>query len=259
MGDILFEDLRSRFSGLRGPNFVKELIEVLGQLQGALVDLRRDIEVIQDYNLLSHRLELVSGRRKPPIDLPHTVEISAMEHLLARDGFYALEYADDGTAFRWTGPERTFTFSFYVDRNRPLQLTLDSLSNLQTVEAFVDGLPLRSQVQPQGAGYRLLATLEPRESAEATQLIFVIPSVSVPRDSEDRRLLGIAFCRLSVSRMHVPGLELTNGPDRWSREAKRTRHNARTVKKKKKEGGRKAAARKTGYAVVKTKSAERES
>jgi hypothetical protein len=68
--------------------------------------------------------------------------------------------------------------------------------DIRSVEAFCDGVPLQRQIQPLGDGFRLVATLQPRDRVEGTLLHFVVPSVSAPVATEDRRLLGIAFTRM---------------------------------------------------------------
>ena len=209
MDQKLSEEMRRRLTGLRGSDLVEALADEIVRLHTDLHDLRRDMEALEQYSLLTKRLELVTGPLGDRTDLPRQVEVSAMEHLLPRDGFYALEYAQDGTAFRWTGPERTFSFNIFIDRRAPLLLTLEALnaaelSLMRNIEIFVDGLPHDRQVQPLGDGFRLVANLEPREGAEATHLNFIVPSVSVPAASEDRRVLGVAFTRLSLKPIDPP-------------------------------------------------------
>jgi hypothetical protein len=212
MNNARSNELRRRLAGLRGHDLVEALTDEIASLQSSFDELRRDMEAIEQYSLLAERLELTTGQKKSRAELPRRVEISAMEHLLPRDGFYTLEYADDGTPFRWTGPERTFSFNIYVDRQRPVQVTLEALSAsdptlLRNLEAFADGLPLPRQIQPQGDGFRLFATLQPREAVDSTQLTFVSPCVSAPKESEDNRLLGVAFTRLSLLQTEAPRIE----------------------------------------------------
>ena len=61
------------------------------------------------------------------VTLPAKADIYASQLFDPQDGFYGLEFTHDGLPFRWTGPQRSFSFSICVDRTVPLLVELEAI------------------------------------------------------------------------------------------------------------------------------------
>ena len=76
--------------------------------------------------------------------MPPSVIIDAAFSLSVECGFYYLEYDENGTPYRWTGPEPSFFFEVLVDRKAPANLRMHyshihSKEVEQFVQCYVDG------------------------------------------------------------------------------------------------------------------------
>lgn len=115
------------------------------------------------------------------------------------DGFYALEHAPNGSAFRWTGPGSESRFALWIKRARPVRLTfrIISLGNNRpedlTVEVDGEIYTLREVGDMQGT----YAAGPLRETSGDEPTIITLRVLRLWRPSEggakDTRALGVAL------------------------------------------------------------------
>jgi hypothetical protein len=187
--------------GKRGDELVQGCVEELGILHRELALLRREVSSLADYQASSDLRLVAAGEARP---LPRTVTIDADQMLRTHDGFYSVEHTSDGTPFRWTGPSVQFCFSVFVDRSAGADVQLLALSSIdfeiqKKVALVADGQTIPVVVATDPPGFAIKAFLPPREDHGVTSLVFVLPAVLTPPDSNETRALGIAFARLSVT------------------------------------------------------------
>lgn len=166
------KQFESELSGLRGTDLVGRLAEILAQQEQKIGTLEATIQLLNAYeesrDLLLTVNENVSGELMQPVA---NFTLGAAEHLSRDDGFHAIEFDNAGNPFRWAGENGVLTFTCYVDRSRPVYMTLDLLnvvdqSNYENIE-FFDG---DNQVQVSVAktsslGRTISAKLPPRQKA----------------------------------------------------------------------------------------------
>jgi hypothetical protein len=189
----------------------KALIEECNRLSGAvaslskkLADVERSAETIQ--SLLEFPLAAQGASQTP---LMKSVAVTAKMFCNPGDGFYALEFSADGTAFRWTGPQPDFRFVVYVDRRRErrAELTLidnEHLNDVAEIACYVDRSWVKSELR-RVEGQRLVtasAVIPKLDVNRGTEILFMSPNVIVPRqrnpDSMDDRSLGVQFVELRI-------------------------------------------------------------
>lgn len=155
----------------------------------------------------------------PP--LPSRAAVTAESQLKPEDGFYGLEAAASGAAFRWTGPSRSFFFTLLVNRDKPRRLTLKvmdfSLKQMgvsdgaSAVGVRVDGenaKSLGSDLEGGGVLAFHYETLAAPGSPRPTHVEIISPRTwqpsAVDSKSSDTRHLGLAFHALSIGEAGEP-------------------------------------------------------
>ncbi len=140
-----------------------------------------------------------------PVALPASYEVAADQLLPAQDGFHQLEWGPDG-ALRWTGPGQDVHFETWIDRSAPLVATVQlfhfgSPANAQDLAMVVDGTAYGFTRQGD-TKVLVSAPIAPREGDGATLFTLHVPHMHSPsaRGAADRRMLGVAFQRLTVVR-----------------------------------------------------------
>jgi hypothetical protein len=170
---------------------IDSLVEQLGVLEAAL--RARDV--------------LVCTEDRDESSYPNRATVSADFRLAAEDGFYAIEHDHYGRPYRWTGPTTTFGFDLYVSRTSALSATLELLSappevDLAQLRCYCDHREQKLERATQSEMLGLSTVLPPRTGLGKTRLEFEVPRVIRPSEREDgggdKRLLGVAFVRLSV-------------------------------------------------------------
>ncbi|HWL83077.1 MAG TPA: hypothetical protein VNR89_19170 [Roseomonas sp.] len=135
-------------------------------------------------------------------DLPQFAQIDMRDALDALDGFYALEYGNEGP-YRWTGPGSTVRFRVWVDRSVPMQLDATMYSfgderNRSEITLKVNGVEV-----PVRCGDKVIRSeaFPVSDETGATEIMFNIPHIFRPADQgqEDTRMLGVAFAGLKIS------------------------------------------------------------
>jgi len=179
----------------------------LRALQTTVADLQARLEAFE--RILQLRDAAVAALPAeaplPPAALPTRYDVTADQLLAAQDGFYQLEWGPEG-AFRWTGPGADVHFEAWIDRSAPLVATLQLFHfgappNAQEMTLLVDGTTYALSRQDNGK----VLTSEPIAPAEAdgpTRVTLRVPHVHSPssRGAKDRRVLGVAFQRLTIDR-----------------------------------------------------------
>ncbi|WP_141563254.1 hypothetical protein [Teichococcus rhizosphaerae] len=141
------------------------------------------------------------GPSEAIMQLPSLAEIDMREALDALDGFYPLEYAEDGP-YRWTGPNATARFQVWIDRSVPVQLDALMFSfgderNRAEITLLVDGVTV-----PVHCGDKMIRSdpFPVTPDVAASEIIFHIPHTFCPaeRGEEDSRRLGVAFRSVKI-------------------------------------------------------------
>lgn len=134
--------------------------------------------------------------------LPQATVIDASFSLSTEAGFYHLEYDSLGVPYRWTGPEPTFLFELFIDRQSPaairLRFSQATFAQAQrTVRCYVDGHEITTALLEVDGEFEVRGMLPPRDLVGGSVVSFVCPSVSAP-GGHDIRLLGLVFRWLRI-------------------------------------------------------------
>ncbi len=130
--------------------------------------------------------------------------IEAGDQLGVEQGFYTAEKTDTGATFNWSGPSPQFSFDVLVDRTHGAELRLEAINFLdydrqKDVKLFVDGLEVPVSVAKSDPGIVVAGNLPSRAQAGKSYLTFLLPEALPPPGEEDKRTLGLAFVRLTVT------------------------------------------------------------
>lgn len=193
----IWENLRSK----RGPELLKALADELAALYQLCADLEAALQSRTASHASMHLLQLDEPPSLPAA-LPTRVDLYASQLFEPQDGFYNLEYTADGVPFRWTGPQRYFSFAVNLDRSTALVAELELVSMIdekrqRDMTLLVDGASLPFRVTKADAGYIGHAIVPIAPPQDTTTLTFVVPSTSQPGPA-DRRELGVAFSKLKI-------------------------------------------------------------
>jgi|GEM_PF-5876108 len=196
--------IRQRLGNLRGEALVSQLLESLEQMEGRIALLEGRLEMVAAYE--RHRGPLTQSAPagyavEQPLADHH--EIVAEDHLLLSDGFHKIQLTGEGGAYRWAAGSGGLPFSFFVDRSRPLQLSLTLFNTVDernySAMTLTDGankLPLR--FARRGKVADVTATLPERPGPDETRLVFQVPHFG-KLSERDNRQAGVAFHRLVVA------------------------------------------------------------
>jgi hypothetical protein len=199
--------LEQRFGDIGAEALIEECVSLsdrVASLARRLAEVERSAETILD--LLEFPLPKHGALSAP---LMKRVVVTAKMFRNPADGFHALESSADGTAFRWTGPQPEFRFMVYVDRRRSCRgelILIDSgrFDGLAEIACYVDRSWVKSELRrANGEKFVTVSVDIPAlDVNRGTEILFVAPSVFVPRDDDpgslDARLLGVQFVELRV-------------------------------------------------------------
>ena len=167
------------------------------------------LNLIDKMKILEH-LNVIKDLNFPefsPSSVTSNLSILADYPLPTEQGFYELEYDQNGTVMRWTGPSKTFFFDLCFDRTQKRELTLKILSpmserNVSEMKCFVDSHEIILQKTKQGGMDAIKAVLPEKHNFATTKISFEIPEVISPSEknanSKDKRMLGVAFYELII-------------------------------------------------------------
>jgi hypothetical protein len=209
----------------RSPDaFIQSLAAEITRLHSALASLEGRLAAMETLASLADRI--VEEITEPTTVFPAQIEIRADSLWLDFVGFYELEYDEKGNGFRWTGPERHFSFQVFLDRRTTSVFTLTYQEviddeALEGLRSFVDGVEVALSVRPAVHGYLATGVLPPRKGSGGTVLTFVVAAVSPPSATgdSDQRPLGLKFRSLVVepsrnaSEAPFPGSTHAGEPD----------------------------------------------
>lgn len=159
-----------------------------------------------------------SGEPAPLQTMPQATVIDASFSLSTEAGFYHLEYDSMGVPYRWTGPEPTFLFELFIDRQFPaaIRLRFSQATFAQTqraVRCYVDGHEITTALIEVDGEFEVHGMLPPRDLVGGSVVSFVCPSVSAP-EGQDIRQLGLVFRWLRIETVPAaapPATEETHG------------------------------------------------
>jgi hypothetical protein len=188
----------------RSPDaFIHSLAEEISRLHGAVAALEGRLAVMETLAAMADRVVADFPDTQP--EFPARMEIEAGDSPLDMVGFHELEYDERGKAYRWTGPERHFSFQFFLDRRASAAFSLTYREGFadeppELLRSFVDGKEVAITVKRAPEGYVASGAMPPRQDGGGTVLTFVVPSVLSPsaRGQSDARLLGLKFLKLVV-------------------------------------------------------------
>jgi len=136
---------------------------------------------------------------------PQTFTIGAAHPSLGAPHFYGLEYGHANIPTRWTGPERQFSFTFFMDRSRDahFRLEFESVYFSEPAERLLclaDGQDIAVSIVKSANGLAAVGALPARRDGGGSVLTFVCPSTTSPSEKglPDTRKLGLLFQRLTV-------------------------------------------------------------
>ena len=196
-----FERISSSLANANRQETVAIISSELAALDATVRALQAQVNALRAVTELYPALRSVQDAAQSTVALPKTYSVDATELLLPGNGFYHLEYSENGRPYRWTGPRNTFTFTMWVDRTSPLRLTLAIFGfandHCETLDAVVDGRRFRTAPAPSGYA---IDEIPPRDEPGLTTIIFEVPAMRVPKPEEaDQRVLGVSFHRLDVA------------------------------------------------------------
>jgi hypothetical protein len=165
----------------------------------ALVAKMHALEITQS----TYDQMIASGEPTALQGMPQATVVDASFSLSTEAGFYHLEYDNQGVPYRWTGPEPTFLFELFIDRQLPaairLRFSQASFNQAQrSVRCYVDGHEIATMLIEIDGEYEVRGTLPPRDLEGGSVVSFVCPSVSAPSGQQDIRLLGLVFRWLRI-------------------------------------------------------------
>ncbi len=177
---------------------VREIAELRLQMQ----NMAQSVSALASFCELGARFDAERGELAAP-PLPGMVRIDASQGLHLLDGFYDLEHTPQGRAFRWTGPQRRFRFSVWIDRTRPVDVTLHVLfrghaANATGMRLFVDGRP--NPVRFDASREAFIATdVAPEPLRDLSVFEFESASPQPVEDRAETRELGVPFAMFEVA------------------------------------------------------------
>lgn len=186
-----------RLLGKQGPELTEGIVQELEALHNELAGLREQVALLRsvspDVSPATADFPGVSG----------PVVIAAGDALGPEQGFYPAEQTDAGAVFNWSGPSPQISFDVTIDRPSGAELRMEGINFLdfdgqKDVKLFADGLEVPLAVEKAEPGIVITATLPPAATVGQTQLRFLLPETRPPANAEDKRMLGLAFLRLTI-------------------------------------------------------------
>ena len=183
---------------------LNSLVREMAFLTREISMMRARLEVFESVKHVADRVA-ASENDNISIIYPTRFSIGAGHSSLSAPEFHALEYAGDGTPLRWTGPERHFSFRFFVDRRVATKFSLEFDSvifteSIETLQCFVDGAECLLALGTTVRGRHAIGHMPIRRDRGGSVLTFVCPRTRTPesQDAPDQRKLGLLFRKLTV-------------------------------------------------------------
>ena len=184
-------------------NLIDGIIEEIATNRLIYQEILKKLDVI-DSQLIINDLEI-------PVYIPSKVvdelTITADFPLSADNGFYELEYDQQGKTMRWTGLSNSFFFDLCFDRIKEKKLVLEVLSplsekNIQQMQCFIDNSETKLSISKEQVPWQITVLIPANSNVTNTKISFVIPELIKPCEidssQKDTRNLGVVFYRLSI-------------------------------------------------------------
>jgi hypothetical protein len=208
----LVTPLEQRFRDTGARALIEECIrlsESNANISGKLNDLEQSIEAI--LSMLDFPLPKQGILERP---LMKRVVVTAKMFCNPADGFQKLEQEEDGTAFRWTGPQPEFRFMVYVDRQQSCRAELILIDNERTkgvaeIACYVDRSWVPAELRRADGDRFVKVSVDLPKLAvnRGTEILFVAPAMFVPQTqnpaSLDTRSLGVQFVELRLDSLET--------------------------------------------------------
>ena len=205
--DLSESSIVQRFDRSSPDALLKSIAKELVRLGQANVLLEARLAAMESLQAIADRI--AAGEEGDVAShYPSHVSIDAANSYLGALGFYEVEHDHNGVPYRWSGPERQFSFQIFVDRRESARFTLKfgqiyANAPLEGLLCFADGERVELTVKRVAAGHEAKGLLPLRKDSGGSVLTFLCPATESPeeRGFADRRQLGISFRVLTVEAM----------------------------------------------------------
>jgi hypothetical protein len=204
--DEIRKSLVEKFAHVEGADaLVGAVVEAMSQQAFETEIIRRRLMALETL-LKSKDTILARYGEQPRSRLAKMITIEAREAVLF-DGFHELEYAQDGLAFRWTGPSNVSRFVAWLDRSAHTVARLEILEggdrrNLTQSSLIVDGVSYAfgADIFPNTL---VTGKMHACELNGPTELLLHVPYTVRPgeRGEDDGRVVGMKIQRLELSQV----------------------------------------------------------
>ncbi|WP_294534116.1 hypothetical protein [uncultured Rhodoblastus sp.] len=200
------ESILQRFDRSSSDALLQSIARELLRLDEANALLQARLSAMESLLALSDR---IAASQEPEFAAPYPdkIAIDAADSFLGALGFYELEHDMDGLPFRWSGPDRQFSFQLFVNRQEPCYFDLTfgqffAEAPIDRLQCRVDGENVELSLEGARGRYQASGVLPPRKDRGGTLLTFVCPEMASPESLgyADRRLLGLTFYRLTADK-----------------------------------------------------------
>lgn len=175
----------------------------LATLEREMARLQSQVTLLMDVERLRDGI-IAGGGQVEEVVLSPIALLQAGEFLEAGSGFHFLEYGEDGTPYRWTGPEPEARLVFWVSRARPLRLQVRVRSfgaggAERPVVVTIDGQPYPAKLIPQASAL-IVGPLPTIQSVRPTEIVLRSPVMFSPAQTggSDERVLGMAISHIEL-------------------------------------------------------------
>lgn len=205
------ESILARFDKTTPQSLLVSIATELHRLEQMNALLLARLSAMESLQVIFDRIS-AAGSGAEMAAYPKKIVFDAAYSIPGAWGFYGLEYDGSGSPHRWTGPDRKFSFQFFVDRKCEAEFTLRfrrlyADSAVEEIRCFADGDELDVRLSATQGGYILSGTIPRREMDGGTVLTFVCPAVSSPAAmgrGKDIRMLGLSFQSLKITALAQP-------------------------------------------------------
>lgn len=209
--DNSLDAIISRFDKSSSENLLRSIAKEIYRLGQANAVLTARVMAMETLQIIIDRIARAADEADAKV-FPTSVILDATHSIPGSWGFHNLEYDETGRPFRWTGPDRNFSFPVFVNRRVPLEFKLSfgricGGFPIEGIRAFLDGEPIQIQSDVSSHGQMITGKITKREVIGGTVLTFVCPATTSPatfESNDDHRLLGLSFYSLAITSISMP-------------------------------------------------------
>ena len=197
--------LKNKLNAEHSDRVVDGVLNELAGLQLSVENIEFQLKVITSHLLMPDRL--LPGCAVSGTQAGTRLEIDAEFPLPTEQGFYPLEYNNNGVPFRWTGPGAFFYFDVFVQRQQKSKLELQVINtildkNVDNLRCFVDNVEVSLSHHRAKKLYSFQGVIPAFPSSGSSRISFLIPNPvktsDVYPETGDNRVVGVAFSKLIV-------------------------------------------------------------